>query len=150
MGGVEGLPFTQLASEEPVAGLAHATPEYVVKDCLRNLKKGFWPWEWSPQDSYGFVNAAQAALGQVRGTPRSCHTQTSVTSLIHRLCAVTVLVEPQPVWTNTSTCAQTGCARVEMVGSQHDSSASSACSWRLARRQGEPAHSALTCDRIAS
>ena len=65
MGGVEGLPFTQLASEEPVAGLAHATPAYVVKDCLRNLKMGFWPWEWSPTDSYGFVNAAQAALGQV-------------------------------------------------------------------------------------
>lgn len=64
MGGVEGLPFTQLASEEPVAGLAHATPAYVVKDCLRNLKMGFWPWEWSPTDSYGFVNAAQAALGQ--------------------------------------------------------------------------------------
>jgi hypothetical protein len=68
MGGVEGLPFTQLASEEPVAGLAHATPAYIVKDCLRNLKMGFWPWEWSPKDSYGFVNAAQAALGQVRGT----------------------------------------------------------------------------------
>jgi hypothetical protein len=61
LGGLEGLPFTQLDTEATTPGLAHATPTYVVKDCLRNLKMGFWPWEWAPQVS--FLGDATSSLG---------------------------------------------------------------------------------------
>lgn len=54
----------QLAGEEQVPGIVHASPRYIVKDCLRNLKKAYWPWEWYPGSPSGFVTAAKAALGE--------------------------------------------------------------------------------------
>jgi len=63
LGGIEGLPFAQLPDEEVLEGCVEATPEHIMADNLLSLKMGYWPWEWVPGSKYGFLAAAQAAIG---------------------------------------------------------------------------------------
>eukprot|EP00240_Pyramimonas_obovata_P002184 CAMPEP_0118935856 /NCGR_PEP_ID=MMETSP1169-20130426/15868_1 /TAXON_ID=36882 /ORGANISM="Pyramimonas obovata, Strain CCMP722" /LENGTH=442 /DNA_ID=CAMNT_0006878931 /DNA_START=22 /DNA_END=1350 /DNA_ORIENTATION=+ len=63
LGGVEGLPFSQLPEEEVPEGFVEASPEYIVAESLTTLKMGYWPWEWIPGHEYGFLTTAQAAIG---------------------------------------------------------------------------------------
>lgn len=64
IGGAEGLPFCQLASEDtPLNTDAASSPE-LVKEMLRSLKQGYWPWEWIPGADNGFLEPARSAAGQ--------------------------------------------------------------------------------------
>lgn len=64
IGGAEGLPFCQLASDDTPLNTVSASAPELVKAMLQELKKGYWPWEWIPGSSNGFLEPARAAAGQ--------------------------------------------------------------------------------------
>lgn len=63
LGGVDSLPFAQDPEVPVTNNVVTCTPKAIMADMNQCLKKAYWPWEWVPGTTNGFLTAGEAAIG---------------------------------------------------------------------------------------